>query len=163
MAQVRLVSLSHVAASRALRLHHRGVATAATAAANRLRGHLAQRQIQFAKSVTCGDIPASASSKNYAAVVSVDERVSAERDAETEVRQAIGGSLLGLYPAYEVQYMERGTFIGVQVAAPSPLRFALSQAKVTAPRAGSDGRMLLSSDADTFEDDEIDEDVEDED
>mmetsp|Transcript_2189 Transcript_2189/g.3732 ORF Transcript_2189/g.3732 Transcript_2189/m.3732 type:complete len:170 (-) Transcript_2189:164-673(-) len=76
-----------------------------------------------------------------------------EKEAERKVRNAVGGSLMGLYPVYEHKRFVSGKFYGSEVISPASLRYALDEARLKAPRGGADGRACVE----TEDDEEADE------
>mmetsp|Transcript_64444 Transcript_64444/g.179258 ORF Transcript_64444/g.179258 Transcript_64444/m.179258 type:complete len:167 (-) Transcript_64444:81-581(-) len=74
---------------------------------------------------------------------------------DDQVTRAIGSSPIGLYPVYETSRFVAGTFVGTVVAAPSSLRYALSEARHSAPFAKSDGGFLEEGTTENHDDDVV--------
>mmetsp|Transcript_16631 Transcript_16631/g.25199 ORF Transcript_16631/g.25199 Transcript_16631/m.25199 type:complete len:158 (-) Transcript_16631:85-558(-) len=83
----------------------------------------------------------------------------AERIAERKVQNAVGTSLIGLYPVYDHRRQVAGDFTGTRVLQPAALRHALGESHLAAARVAADGKSLAaSSPDDDAEFEEIEED-----
>mmetsp|Transcript_22083 Transcript_22083/g.38892 ORF Transcript_22083/g.38892 Transcript_22083/m.38892 type:complete len:193 (+) Transcript_22083:43-621(+) len=114
------------------------------AAAETLRSTLSRRREQLAGSVVPGGFsPASRVASLEESAAEANERLAGE-----QMRRAVCGSLIGLYPVYDIPRMVEGNFTGTKVVAPAALRYAIAEAAVRAPRVGGDGRVLTASQLD---------------